>query len=94
MCGVLPRQTYEAGPNNTRATIGPLTIAPYEPPALDDLVANGFPFLRQSFVAEANVELPSLPVGIPISFADTHGAAAPLAIDGRSHGWAGPPDFR
>jgi len=90
LCAAAP---YESGPNHTLRTPGPLAVAAYARPALDDLVANGFPFLRQPIAAEADVELPALPAGSRLSLLDMRGAAAQVTIDGASLGWTWPPSW-
>jgi len=81
---VASRSPFIAGPNGTVKTAGPLALHPAQERIQSDLVAGGFPFLRESIVVTANL---TLPAANSLSLVGAEADAARLWIDGRDCGW-------
>jgi hypothetical protein len=76
---------FADGPRETVKTDGPFTIHPADESAGRDLVAEGFPFLRDPLVALATFEL--LREAASLRLDGVEADAVRLTVDGRDCGW-------
>jgi hypothetical protein len=76
---------FETGPSETVKTEGPFVIRPGGNALQHNLVAGGFPFLRESLAAVAEVHFPCVIESLRLDGADA--SAVRLAVDDRDLGW-------
>jgi len=89
---VQSRTPFTPGPTHTIRTAGPF-VAGLEPTVVSsELVATGFPFLHDSFVAESTFTLAK--PAQALRFQGMLGDALRATIDGRPAGWAWGPDWQ
>lgn len=83
---VMSGSPFTAGPNQTVKTDGPFTLHPAGEAIQYDLIADGFPFLRESVLLAGNVTL--VAAASAIQFGDMEADAVRLWVDGLDQGWS------
>jgi len=82
---VMSHAPFGAGPNHTLTTDGPFTLQPAHALIRRDLVADGFPFLREPVGLVGNITLPAAVVAL--RFDGVEADAVRLQVGEQDFGW-------
>jgi len=82
---VQSRAPFTVGPNQTVKTQGPFAVDSARNELLENLIADGFPFLQAELTVSAEVELPT--AILFLRFDGVEADAVHLSVDGNDFGW-------